>query len=100
MIKVVEKKPGVLKSKSLAQISSKKGIDIQFYFHWFKNSMGLAIIQDFTAHWAIKNEEMVNVWKFYSVRMKDLVIKDSGVSLNFKIIIICLYFPIQVAVKS
>ena len=76
---MLKKKPGVLKSKILASISSKKGIDIQFYFHWYKNSKGLAIIQDFTAHWAIKNEEMVNVWKFDSVRMKDLVIKDLGI---------------------
>jgi hypothetical protein len=25
---------------------------------------GLAIIQDFTAHWAIKNEQITNVWIF------------------------------------
>ena len=76
---MLKKKPGVLKSEILASVFSKKGIDIRFYFHWYENSKGLAIIQDFTAHWEIKNEEMVNIWKFDSVRMKDLVIKDSGI---------------------
>ena len=27
---------------------------------------GFAIIQDFTAHWAIKNEKMATIWKFDS----------------------------------
>jgi hypothetical protein len=39
-------------------------IHIHFYCQGYENSKGLAIIQDFTAHWAIKNEEIVNVWTF------------------------------------
>ena len=45
-------------------LSLKKGIYIYFYFQGYENSKGLGIIQDFTAHWAIKNKEMANVWTF------------------------------------
>jgi hypothetical protein len=43
--------------------------------------LGLAIIQDFTAHWAIKNKQMVNVWTFDSVRIPDVLLydNDSGI---------------------
>jgi hypothetical protein len=37
-------------------------IYIHFYCQGYENSKGLAIIQDFTAHSAIKNEQMANVW--------------------------------------
>ena len=39
-------------------------VDIYFYFEVYNNSKGLAIIQDFTANWAIKNKQMVNFWTF------------------------------------
>jgi hypothetical protein len=39
-------------------------IDIHLYCQGYGNSKGLAIIQDFKAHWAIKNEEMANVRTF------------------------------------
>jgi hypothetical protein len=45
-----EKKLGVSNSVTLAYISSKKLIDIYFYFWGYENYKGLAIIQDFTAH--------------------------------------------------
>ena len=45
--------------------SSMKIMDILFYFLGYENSKGLAIIQDFTAHWAIKNKQMANVLSFY-----------------------------------
>ena len=61
---MLQKKPGVLNSVTLDYISSKKIIDIYFYFWGYENSKGLAIIQDFTAHWAIKNKQMANVWTF------------------------------------
>ena len=38
---------------------------IYFYGYGYESSKGLAIIQDFTAHWAIKNKQMANVWTFY-----------------------------------
>ena len=41
------------------------GMDIHFYFLGYKNSKVVAIIQDFTAHLALKNKEMVNVFNFY-----------------------------------
>ena len=37
-------------------------IDIYFYFQGYESSEGVAIIQDFTARWAIKNKQMTNVW--------------------------------------
>ena len=40
-----------------------KDRDIYFYFEGYGKSKRLAIIQDFKAHWAIKNKQMVNVWK-------------------------------------
>jgi hypothetical protein len=61
---VLQKKPGVSNFVTLAYISSKKMIYIYFYFWGYENSEGLAIIQDFAAHWAIKNKEMANVWSF------------------------------------
>ena len=33
-------------------------IDIHFYCQGYGNYKGLAIIQDFTAHWTIKKEQM------------------------------------------
>ena len=61
---MLQKKPGVLNLKTLAYVSSKKMINIHFYFLGYENSKGLVIIQYFTAHWAIKNKQMVNVWTF------------------------------------
>ena len=61
---MLQKKPGVSNFVTSAYISSKKMIDIYFYFWGYENSNGLAIIEDFTAHWAIKNKEMSNVWTF------------------------------------
>ena len=74
--------------------------DIQFYLWGFWNTKGLAIIHDFTAHWAIKNEQMVNIWKFDLVRMQDLSKFDSDIDLNFQTFAICLIFMSQFAVKS
>jgi hypothetical protein len=48
--------------------------DIHFYCQRYENSKGLAIIQDFTAHWAIKDKWMGNVWTFYPVRMQDVFV--------------------------
>jgi hypothetical protein len=48
----------------LAYVSSKKMIDIHSYCYGYKDDKGLAIIQDFTAHWAIKHKPMANVWTF------------------------------------
>ena len=62
--------------------------------------MGLAIIQDFAAHWAIKNEQMVNIWKSDSIRMHELCKYDSNIELKFKTFAICLIFMSQWAVKS
>ena len=81
---MLQKKPGVLKFVILAGDSSKKMIDIRFYCQSYECSKGLAIIQDFTAHWGIRNKEMVIVWKFDSVRMQDLVMYDSDIKSNQK----------------
>ena len=62
---MLQKKPGVSNFVTSAFISSKKMIDIYFYLYGYENSQGLAIIQDFTAHWAIENKQMANVWKLY-----------------------------------
>ena len=59
-----KKKPGVSNFVTSAYISSKKIIDIYFYFWGYEKSKELAIIQDFTAHWEIKNKQMANVWTF------------------------------------
>ena len=74
--------------------------DIHFYFQGFKNTLGLAIIQDFMAHCAIKNEQMVNIWKFDLIRMRDLSKYDSHIELNFQNFTICMFFMSQQAVKS
>ena len=51
-------------------------IDRHFYCEIYENYKGLATIQDFIAHWGIKNEEIVTVWKFDSVwRLEGLIIK-------------------------
>ena len=50
-LKGVEKKGGIL--NFITYISSKKKKYIHFYSEGFINSIGLRIIQDFTAHWAI-----------------------------------------------
>ena len=34
------------------------------YCWGIENDKGCAIIPDFIAHWALKNEEMVIIWKF------------------------------------
>ena len=75
---MLQNKPELSNFITLAYISPKKIIDIHFYCWQYENSKGPAIIQDFTAHWAITNKQMVNVWKFTSVRMHDVLIYDSG----------------------
>jgi hypothetical protein len=69
-----KKKPGVFNFISLAYVSLKKIKDIHFHCKGYVNSKGLAIIRDFTSHWAIKNKQMVKVWTFDSVRMMDVLI--------------------------
>ena len=81
---MLQKKPGVSNFVTSAFISSKKMIDIHFYCSENEHSKGLTIIQDFTAHWAIKNKRMVNVWTFDSVRMQDVLIYDSNIESNFQ----------------
>jgi hypothetical protein len=61
---VFHKKPDVLNFITLDYISSTKMIDINFYFYGYESSKGLAIIQDFTAHWVLKNKQMTNIWTF------------------------------------
>ena len=75
---MLQNKPELSNFITLAYISSDKIIDIHFYWWQYENSKGLAIIQDFTAHWAIKNKQIMNVCKFISVRMHDALINDSG----------------------
>ena len=61
---MLQKKPGVSNFVTTAYISSKKIIDIYFYFWGYETSKGPANIQDCTAHWVIKKKQMVNVWTF------------------------------------
>ena len=63
---MLQKKPGVSNFVTSPYISSKKMTYISLYFYGYGNSKGLAIIQDFTAHWAIKNKQMASVWTFHS----------------------------------
>ena len=58
------KKPDVLNFTIWAQISSREMKNSHVYCWGIENYKGCAIIQDFIAYWAIKNEEMVIVWKF------------------------------------
>ena len=80
-------------------------IDIHFYCQGYGNSKGLAIIQDFTAHWAIKNEQMANVWTF-NIESESSQLEwrmfpyDSDNESNFQTFTICLFSIIQWAVKS
>ena len=66
-------------------------IDIQFYCQWYENYNGLSTIQDFIAHWAIINKEMVNVSKCDSVWMKDALIYNEGIEFKFYRFTICLF---------
>ena len=43
-----------------------KYIYIHLFFKEYEHFRGFSIIQDFTAHWAIKNEQMATIWKFDS----------------------------------
>jgi hypothetical protein len=45
-----------------AYISTKKMIHVNLCSKGYGNSKGFAIVQDFTAHWAIKNKQMASVW--------------------------------------
>ena len=47
-------------------ISSRKSIDIHYFFIETVKFRWFAIIYDFTAHWAMKNEQMATIWKFDS----------------------------------
>ena len=76
---MLHKKPDGVDFVTLAHISSKKNVDIYFYGYGYESYKGLAIIQDFTAHWAIKNKQMVNVWTFDSVWMQEVLIYSSGI---------------------
>ena len=77
----------------------------------YEETKGLAIIQDFTAHCAIKNEQMVNVWNFTKEsksksESKQLECGSRRFSFNFDIgsnfqtFAICSFFISQWAVKS
>jgi hypothetical protein len=46
---------------TLTPVSSKKIIDIHFYYYGYAISEGLDIFKDFTAHLTIKNKQMANV---------------------------------------
>ena len=81
---MLQKKPGALIFIILAYISSKKMKDIHFYCLCFKNTIGLAIIQDFAAHWAIKDEQMVNVWIFH-VKSESSQLESVWISIGQKI---------------
>ena len=79
-------------------------IDIHLYCQRYENYNGLAIIQNFTAHWVIQNEQMANVWNFNveskSSQLKLRILFDSGMESNFQMFTICLIFIIQWARKS
>ena len=80
-------------------------IDIHFYFWGSEHSKGLAIIQDFTAHWAMKNEQMANVWKFDSMpdsyeNILHSNCDNSDSILKVQTFAICSFFIAQWAVKS
>ena len=80
---MLHKKPDVLIVITLAYVYSRKMKDIHFYCWGYENSKGWAIIQDFIAHWAINNKEMVNVWTFDSFRMRDVLIFWFGHWIKF-----------------
>ena len=60
----------------------------------------MAIIKDFTAHWAIKNKQMANDWKVDS--MPESYMRTSRIltESNVQTFTICLFFIAQWAVKS
>ena len=53
-----------------------------------------------TAHWAIKYMQMLNVWTFDWVRIRDVLIYDSGIESKFQTFASCLFFIALWAVKS
>ena len=79
---------------------SKIIVDINFYSLGYEKYIGLAIIQYFAAHWAIKNKEMVNVWKFDFIRMWNALVYDSVIESNLQTIAIRVSFIPLWAVKS
>ena len=90
------KKPDVFKFKTLAQISSMKMIDGHSYCEGYKNDKGWAIIQDFIAHWVIKNEEMAIVWKSNSMHeFMNLWTTSIQIESNFQI-----FFIVKWSIKS
>ena len=89
-----QKKPPLSNLVTSAYISIRNLIDIIFSSKEYENSKGFANIQDFAAHWAIKNKQMVNVWKFDSVRMQNVLIHYSHVESKFQTFAICLFLPL------
>ena len=61
---MLQKKPPFWKFATLAYIPTKKMIDFILYSLGYGNFKLLAIVHDFIAHWAIKNEQMANSWNF------------------------------------
>ena len=86
-IAVHNTKGGVLNFMNLAQVSSKKIIDIHYYCQGHGNSKWLAFIQDFTAQWAIKKNKwqmfkvLYSVWIF-TVRIENISIWWYWIGLN------------------
>jgi hypothetical protein len=76
---VLQNKPELSNFITLEYVSSKKMIDIHLYCQGYENSKGQAIIQEITAHWAIKNKWMVNVSTFALVTRSDVPVRDLGI---------------------
>ena len=61
-------------------------IDIHLYCQRYENYNGFAIILDFTAHWAIQNEQMANVWNFnIESKLSHVKLKTDLISKSNKI---------------
>ena len=96
---MLQKKTELFNFIILAYFFSKKMIEIHIYCHWYKNSKGLAITHDFTAHWTIKIMQMVYFWKFNHFKSQVVLIYTSGLDWNCLKIAICLFFIAQRAIK-
>ena len=84
---MLQKKGGVLNFTTLALVSSKKTIEIHSYCQRYENYKGFAIIHDFTAHWVIQYEQMVNIWNFNTesessqLKLRIIIVPMKDVSL-------------------
>ena len=45
----------------------RKDDETYLFFNRYEESKGLAIIQDFAAHCAMKNEQIAQVWKYFLI---------------------------------